>query len=140
MLALSLERPPPATHWGTMNFIVANITFDCDDVLKVADFWSAVMGRSIDEGGSDAFASIDGAYTKRTEPAWYFNKVEEPKATKNRMHLDLVNPDPSSVDDLVQLGAKLVRQVDWGFHAWTVLEDPEGNEFCVAAKAYEDRT
>jgi hypothetical protein len=123
-----------------MNFRIANITFDCDDVLKVAGFWSTVMGRSIDEGSGDAFASIGGVDTKRSEPAWYFNKVEDPKATKNRMHLDLVTPEPSSVDELVQLGAKVVQRVDLGFHAWTVLEDPEGNEFCVAAKVYEDRT
>jgi hypothetical protein len=123
-----------------MSFRVANITFDCDDVLKVASFWSAVTGRSIDEGSSEAFASIGGVDTQRSEPAWYFNKVEEPKAAKNRMHLDLVNPEQSAVDELVRLGATVVHQVDWGFHGWTVLEDPEGNEFCVAAKAYEDRS
>jgi hypothetical protein len=123
-----------------MNFRVANITFDCDDVLRVAGFWSSVMGRSIDEGGSETFASIGGTDFVRSEPAWYFNKVEESKTSKNRLHLDLINPDPSCVDELVQLGAKLVQRVDWGFHAWTVLADPEGNEFCVAAKAYEDRS
>jgi hypothetical protein len=123
-----------------MNCRVANITFDCDDVLRVAGFWSSVFGRSIDEGGSDAFASIGGTNVIRSEPALYFNKVEGLKTSKNRLHLDLINPDPSCVDELVQLGAKVVQRVDWGFHAWTVLEDPEGNEFCVAAKAYEDRT
>jgi Glyoxalase-like domain len=122
-----------------MSFRVANITFDCDDVLKVAAFWSAVTGRTIDEGSSEAFASIGGADSKRDQPAWYFNKVEESKSAKNRLHLDLVNAEPAAVDDLVQLGAKIVERVDWGFHAWTVLEDPEGNEFCVAAKAFEDR-
>ena len=55
------------------------------------------------------------------------------------MHLDLINPEPS-VAELAHLGAKVVQHVDWGFHGLTVLEDPEGNEFCVAAKAYEDRT
>jgi hypothetical protein len=123
-----------------MSFRVANITFDCSDVLKMASFWSAVTGRSIDEGSSDAFASIGGADLIRTETAWYFNKVDEPKVAKNRVHLDLINPDPSSLDELVQLGAKVVQSVEWGFHGWTVLEDPEGNEFCVAAKVYEDRT
>jgi hypothetical protein len=122
-----------------MSFRVANITLDCDDVLKVAAFWSAVTGRSIDEGSSDAFASVGGSDTKRSEPAWYFNKVEEPKTAKNRMHVDLVNPEPSAVEDLVRLGATVIERVDWGFHAWTVLVDPEGNEFCVAAKAYEDQ-
>jgi hypothetical protein len=140
VLALGLARPLRASLWRTMTFRVANITFDCADVFKVAGFWSAVTGRPIDEGSTDAFASIGGGDTKRSEPAWYFNKVDEPKSTKNRMHLDLVNPEPSSVDELVDLGARVVQRIDWGFHGWTVLEDPEGNEFCVAAKAYEDRT
>ena len=123
-----------------MGFRISNITFDCDDVLKVAGFWSAVMDRTLDEGSSDAFASIGGADIARSQPAMYFNKVGEPKVSKNRMHLDLINRDTTSVDELVRLGATVVAQTDWGFHGWTVLEDPEGNEFCVTAKAYEERT
>jgi hypothetical protein len=123
-----------------MRFRVSNITFDCDDVLKLAQFWSAVTGRAIDDGSSDAFASIGGTDTSRREPAWYFNKVSEPKRSKNRVHLDLINPDPTSVESLVVLGASVVAHFDWGFHGWTVLEDPEGNEFCVATKVYEERS
>jgi hypothetical protein len=122
-----------------MVFRVGNITFDCDDVMTMARFWSAVTGRAIDDGSSDDFASIGGTDTRRTEPAWYFNKVSEPKRSKNRVHLDLINPDPSAVDSLLELGASVVQRIDWGFHGWTVLEDPEGNEFCVATKAFEDR-
>jgi hypothetical protein len=121
-------------------FKIANITLDCEDVVKLAAFWSNVLDRSIDEGSSDAFASIGGADTRRSEPAWYFNKVDESRTAKNRLHLDFVDPDPAAVSNLVRLGASVVDQHDWGFHAWTVLEDPEGNVFCVAAKAFEDRT
>jgi hypothetical protein len=123
-----------------VSFRVANITLDCDDVLKVAAFWSAVLNRPVDEGSGDAFASIGGADTERRESAWYFNKVDEPKRAKNRLHLDLVNPDPSAIEELVSLGANVVNVTDWGFHSWTVLVDPEGNEFCVAVKTFEDRT
>lgn len=122
-----------------MGFRVSNITFDCNDVLKVARFWSSVLGRALDEGSSEDFASLGGADIVRSDPAWYFNKVDEPKLTKNRMHIDLVNPDASSTEQLVAQGATIVRHVDWGFHGWTVFEDPEGNEFCVARKTYEDR-
>jgi hypothetical protein len=53
--ALSMRRNDEA--------VVANvhITFDCDDVLMVASFWSAVLGRPLDEGSSELFASIGGA-------------------------------------------------------------------------------
>jgi hypothetical protein len=33
-----------------------NVSFDCDDVLKIAVFWSAVLGRALDKGSSAAFA------------------------------------------------------------------------------------
>jgi predicted enzyme related to lactoylglutathione lyase len=116
---------------------LGNITFDCDDVLKVAAFWSAVLGRPVDKGGSKMFASIGGADGTRQEPAWYFAQVPEPKVTKNRIHLDLVDPDPSAIDEFVRLGATVVgHQTSLPGHPWTVLRDPEGNEFCIAAKSF----
>lgn len=117
---------------------VGNITFDCDDVLMMAVFWSAVLERPLDKGSSELFASIGGADAARQEPAWYFNKVPQSKRAKNRVHVDLVNPDPSAIDDLVRLGATVSgeQQVPGGTHQWTVLRDPEGNEFCIAAKSF----
>jgi catechol-2,3-dioxygenase len=117
---------------------IGNVTFDCGDVVKVATFWSAVLGRPLDKGSNEFFASIGGNDAERREPAWYFNKVPEPKRAKNRVHVDLVNPDPASVDDLVRLGATVTgkHQLSRGNHRWTVMEDPEGNEFCIAAKSF----
>ena len=82
----------------------ANIAFDCDDVLKLADFWSVILDRPLDKGSSEFFASIGGADGERREPAWYFNKVPESKKTKNRVHIDLVDSDPDAVDKLVRPG------------------------------------
>ena len=117
---------------------VGNITFDCDDALKVGDFWSQALGRPLDPQSGPLFASIGGDDPERTEPAWYFEKVPEPKTAKNRMHLDLVDPDPSALERLVALGASIVseHQIGGGRHRWTVMQDPEGNEFCVAAKSF----
>ena len=53
---------------------VGNISFDCDDVLKMAAFWSGVLGRPIDKGSSKVYASIGGADGVRQEPAWYFTR------------------------------------------------------------------
>ena len=68
-------------------------------------------------------------------------KVPEPKVGKNRFHLDVVTDGsmPEAVDRLVKLGARLidVRQDDPETHdnpdTWTVLEDLEGNVFCVTS-------
>jgi hypothetical protein len=81
-----------------------------------------------------------------TPPAWarpwYFMKVPEPKVGKNRLHLDLVTDGSMSdeVDRLVRLGARFVElrhdqdSLD-NPDTWTVLEDLEGNVFCVTSSA-----
>ena len=115
---------------------LGNIAFDCDDVLKIARFWSAVLGRPLDKGSSEQFASIGGTDAARHEPAWYFAKVPEPKRAKNRIHLDLVDPDQSAVDVLTRLGATVIGEHKIPGQRWTVLRDPEGNEFCIAAKSF----
>ena len=113
-----------------------NIAFDCDDVLKLAAFWSAVLGRPLDQGSSEFFASIGGGDGERREPAWYFNKVPEPKQAKNRVHIDLVDPDPDAVDKLARLGATVIGKHQIRGHHWTVMQDPEGNEFCIGTKSF----
>ena len=43
-----------------MTVRIGNIAFDCDDVSRVANFWSTVLERPLDTGSSDLFASIGG--------------------------------------------------------------------------------
>ncbi|HEY8017956.1 MAG TPA: VOC family protein, partial [Actinomycetota bacterium] len=59
--------------------------------------------------------------------------VPEGKTVKNRWHLDLSPPSTMAeeVDRLLGAGATAVRRVDEGGSFWTVMTDPEGNEFCV---------
>jgi hypothetical protein len=121
-----------------MGVRVGNITFDCGDVLRVARFWAAAMERPLDEGAGEWFASIGGRDPARREPAWYFAKVPEAKTAKNRVHVDVFDPSPRVVERLVELGATVVEEheMPWAGHRWTVLQDPEGNEFCVGARPY----
>jgi hypothetical protein len=68
-----------------------------------------------------------------------FINVPEPKVVKNRVHLDLITDQPMSdeVNRLVAAGARaiMVHQHPPGYidepYEWTVMQDPEGNEFCV---------
>ena len=116
-----------------MSLTIANITFDCDDPLRVATFWSAALGKDLDEGGSEFFVSI-GRSRPEAGPAWLFLKVPEGKTAKNRLHLDLAADDrDAEIERLVELGARHVAdKEEWGF-AWSVMADVEGNEFCVAS-------
>ena len=113
-----------------LSLSIANITFDCESPLRVAEFWAAALERSIDEGGSEFFCSIG---MEESGPSWLFLKVPEPKTAKNRLHLDLGSDDRSAdLERLIGLGATHVAdKEEWG-HSWSVLNDIEGNEFCLA--------
>ena len=120
-----------------MTLRLANIVFDCDDVLAVAGFWSTALERPVDPGGSEYFTSI-GATDEGASERWFFAKVPEGKTAKNRVHVDLHADDRDAVqteaDRLVALGATVVRppKEEFGTY-WATLQDPEGNEFCIGA-------
>ncbi|MGA4864962.1 VOC family protein [Streptomyces lavendulocolor] len=63
-----------------------------------------------------------------------FQRVPEPKSGKNRLHLDLHAPSgrrDAEVARLEACGASVLRHVKEPGGEWTVMADPEGNEFCV---------
>lgn len=69
------------------------------------------------------------------KPRLLFQRVDEPKTVKNRVHLDIeAGPEGRSakVDALVSMGATRLWEGQQGPFAWTTLTDPEGNEFCVS--------
>jgi catechol 2,3-dioxygenase-like lactoylglutathione lyase family enzyme len=103
------------------------LTFDCSDALRAAEFWAAVLGSNVDEDSTREKAFVEA-------PGWggpnmWFNAVPEPKTAKNRLHLDLRAPGsiPDEVARLVALGATVVAE-DGDL---VVMQDPDGNEFCV---------
>ena len=115
-----------------MTLALGNITVDCDDTLLVATFWSAALDRPIDDEPSEGFASIGREDPSQT--GWFFIKVPEGKAVKNRLHLDVSPVDRSTEDEVARLLALGATRTDVGQGAdrsWVVMADPEGNEFCV---------
>jgi len=62
----------------------------------------------------------------------------QPKTVKNRVHIDLATTSAAHHADLVArlqgLGAT-PTDVGQSDVAWTVLADPEGNEFCILTPA-----
>jgi predicted enzyme related to lactoylglutathione lyase len=110
------------------------VTFDCADPGPLADFWARSLGWEVDDV-DDEGAIIRPARTTDETP-WqgvYFQKVPEGKVVKNRVHLDLRPLDSMSaeVGRSVALGATVQGRVDEEGSFWTVMLDPEGNEFCV---------
>lgn len=113
-----------------MGIRVSNVTFDCDNPGRVAEFWAAALDGTVETRVPNAFLGLKTA----ASGDFFFIRVSEQKVAKNRLHLDLDTGGSreSEVARLLDLGATLVAEKDeWG-HRWTVLQDPEGNEFCVA--------
>lgn len=110
-----------------MAAFIKSLTFDCTDVLRLAEFWAAALGSNVDEDAAPEKAYVEA-------PGWggpnmWFNAVPEPKTAKNRMHLDLRAPGSlrDEVQRLTEIGASVRHE---GSHL-VVMVDPEGNEFCV---------
>ncbi len=111
-----------------------SMSLDCDDAGKLADFWSQVLERPVDEGSSQDFASIGMGGDGSGHPVWMFHRVPEAKQTKNRGHVDFLTTRlQEEVQRLLTLGATHVRDIDEGGFQWATLTDPQGNEFDVVA-------
>ena len=105
---------------------VASVTFDCRDPRKLAAFWASALHYDVSGDPSDDAATVEDPRDRDVELV--FVRVPEGKTVKNRAHLDLgTNDMEAEVQRLVGLGASFVERVK----TWTVLRDPEGNEFCV---------
>lgn len=78
-----------------------------------------------------------GAAPSPNLPRILFQPVPEAKAVKNRVHWDLREPGSddarraAELERLLGLGATKIGSGRQGPWAWTVLQDPEGNEFCL---------
>ena len=107
------------------NLTIRQITFDCHDPSKLAEFWSAATGYEIVADYGD-FVMVDST------PALGFQRVQDPTHGKNRMHIDGGGADREDlVERLKGLGATELGTHEAPGLAWTVMQDPEGNEFCV---------
>jgi predicted enzyme related to lactoylglutathione lyase len=129
-------REPPGDR--AVSSIIYNITFDCADPVRLARFWGQVTGWPVDEdprpGHEESAVGMAG-----DGPRLYFVRVPDGKASKNRVHLDVMPADLSQDDEitrLIGLGARVVtdRRPEYG---WVLMADPEGNEFDVEISVAE---
>ena len=115
------------------------VVVDCHDPLRQAEFWAQALAFKVNERNPSEIQVSDPA---GAGASLYFMKVPEPKASKNRLHLDLVTSGPmeAEVARLAHAGAEVVevRQDPASLDnpdTWTVMRDPEGHEFCVSSTA-----
>lgn len=113
-----------------MTAFIKYVTFDCADPRRLSSFWSEVTGYP-SVTAEDDFAAL-AAPDERGVRGILFWRVPEPKVTKSRMHVDLASKLPEDeIERLIGLGAQKVEFRAGNGTSWTVMLDPEGNEFCV---------
>lgn len=115
----------------TSTLALGQIVIDAADAGGIAGFWSRLLDRPLVDGASAYFAVVpptdDGSV-----PALMFLAVPEPRTGKNRLHLDLVSPDPPvAVERAIALGATRIGDFEEYGTRWTTLADPEGNVFDI---------
>jgi hypothetical protein len=136
------------------------VTFDAADPIKLAEFWKLALGYT-EEPPPPGFATWEdlahsigladeelGDQASLVDPAGegpriYFQRVPEPKTTKNRVHLDVRVAErgvrgverqrliDEQVSRLLAAGATIAWRTDDKRGRAVVMRDPEGNEFCV---------
>jgi hypothetical protein len=120
--------------------VLSAIVIDCNKAPDLARFWASVIDgyaiRPYDDAeiarlallgltpATDPTVAVDGP-----GPTLFFQEVPEKKSSKNRIHLDLEVADrPAAVERLTASGATVISHYD----TWSVLADPETNEFCLS--------
>ena len=108
-----------------------HIVVDTHDLQTLPAFWAAALGwrvLSVREREVVVGPSVEAPV------GLCFMPVPDAKTVKNRLHLDLTTAAEdrdAEIARLLALGARRVDVGQTGEESWTVLADPEGNEFCV---------
>jgi hypothetical protein len=109
---------------------LCGIVVDCHDPAELARFWSHVLH------GEARVRSEQWATVRDPLPGGVllaFQRVPEGKSVKNRVHLDIWTTDlQGDIDRLVAVGgSRLGGIIDEDDGPFQIMQDPEGNEFCL---------
>ncbi|MEV5826979.1 VOC family protein [Spirillospora sp. NPDC052242] len=113
---------------------IAAVVVDCADPRAMAGFWDRALDWTVHEMTDDR-ATLRSA--EGVGPYLEFRRTTGAPPVRTRVHVDLL-PDP--IDDKEAEAARLralgATDVDLGQGdvPWSVLADPEGNEFCVLGR------
>ena len=100
----------------------------------VVPFWEAALGWTVHRI-NDQFVGLRAPAEEAIGFDILFQKVPEPKTAKNRAHIDFDADDmEAEVERLVGLGGSVRGRHSLGDFRWTIVADPEGNEFCVTIR------
>jgi catechol 2,3-dioxygenase-like lactoylglutathione lyase family enzyme len=112
---------------------VGSIVIQCFEFEKMINFWKDALRYCFRETPSEDWAVI--ADPRRGGPNLSFQKRDRKRERRSWIHLDLYTADQKGeVERLIGIGAKTYP---WRYPSgadYVVLEDPDGNLFCVVQK------
>ena len=113
---------------------VGSVVIDCNDFESMFAFWREALryvARELPEDDWVVLQDPEGGGVNVS-----LQQVPEPRSGKNRLHLDLYTSDQAGeVKRLLGLGATRQLRTPEPDEDFVVLEDPEGNLFCVIDKS-----
>lgn len=104
------------------------LCIDTAESEPIATWWADVFGARV-QASDREFHWVEAIPGCPWE-SFVFLPVEEPKTVKNRIHWDVLVDDDESIAELCARGATILRRKDDEI-GWTVMADPDGNEFCA---------
>jgi hypothetical protein len=109
---------------------VGSVVVDCNDFAAMFAFWREALRYVPKWLVEDDFVILVDPEGRSVNVS--VQKVPEERSGKNRLHLDLYTEDQAGeVERLLQLGATRHDRTPEPGEDFIVLEDPEGNLFCV---------
>ncbi len=112
---------------------VGSVVIDCNDFDGMLAFWQAALGYRLREAPSEGWAVLQdpaGAHVNVS-----LQQVPEKRIGKNRLHVDLYTDDQlGEVARLEALGARRHPRTPEPGEDFVLMQDPEGNVFCVVDK------
>lgn len=116
----------------------SELVIDSRDPEALAVFWAAVLDYRVLGREEDGAVEIGPeAGFGGLAPTLLFAPVSDPTPGKVRLHIDLNPTDrdqDAELERLLSLGATRADVGQTGEEGWHVLEDPEGNQFCLLRK------
>ena len=114
---------------------ITELVLDAHDPDLLARFWCTVLGYvELDRVDGSIEIGPPEAGFGGPQPTIVFDRTDEPKSGKLRLHIDINATDrdqEAELDRLLAAGARRADIGQTGNESWHVLADPEGNEFCL---------
>jgi hypothetical protein len=113
---------------------VGSVVIDCNDLPAMLAFWQQALRYVLRDPPEEDFAILRDP--QRGHVNISVQVVPERRVGKNRLHLDLYTDNQEGeVRRLLELGATLHPRTHEPGEDFVLLEDPEGNVFCVVDTA-----